>query len=148
MENANNQMNPFYSQDGKTATPYIPYQRNMDWMECNSGSPQRVNIAPNDNSNYVNLLNSISKMESKKISELVIDKKYKVKSFKKVTTQFGQRTIVVLEDESNKSFDVFLPERYNALQANYNVSGISLIYQGLTTTTKGSKYPNIEFCNN
>src|SRR5271156_3130507 len=77
--------------------------------------------------------------KTKKLNELIVDYMYPLKAIKSVTTKFGLRKVVTLEEERSDGLcpeqrscdqliEVFLPPRFN--DTNFNMNYIHyLVYQ-------------------
>ena len=98
---------------------------------------------PTRNHEYVNYLNSVPNRKfnnSKKLKDLVIDRYYPVTAFKTVNGKFGKACVVTLYDERDpwkNKFDVFLPKRYDYIEANANVQNVQMAYKGKEITQYG-----------
>src|SRR5277367_6239558 len=105
-------------------------------------------------------LNSINNTKSqfnitKKLSELTIDYRYPVQTFKTVKTKYGTSKIVTLIDENNnrsfapetesRSIDVFLPNRFNEVEFNDIMYKHYLIYHGKKLMKDGKQFHDVQF---
>lgn len=94
-------------------------------------------------------INKVCRMDdflpTKKISELDVQKDYKVTAFKSVTTKFGLKTMVVIEDE----FTIFLPSRiskaFNDDQEQLKMHEDAAAENRLHLRYLGGKYNQCEF---
>ena len=86
--------------------------------------------------------------KTKKLNELIVDYMYPLKAIKSVTTKYGLRKVVTLEEDQSSSCDqlieVFLPPRFNATMFDMNYIHY-LVYHGKKPMKKGEEFNDIEF---
>ena len=111
-------------------------------------------MASKQNSNKLNVkmskvkkLNEISEKISDtfKLSDLIVNKPYRVIAFKIIKTRNGNTPIVRLEDSIDDIIDVFLPQRFNTIPVDDNVKGVLMVYEGKSVMRNGMEYHKIKF---
>src|SRR5277367_765682 len=95
---------------------------------------------------YLNSINNIKSQfnETKKLTELNIDYRYPVQTFKTVNTKYGTSKIATLIDES-RSIDVFLPNRFNDVIFDEDKYKHYLIYHGKKLMKDGKQFHDVQF---
>src|SRR5271163_852818 len=98
---------------------------------------------------YLKSINNIKSQfnETKKLTELSIDYRYPVQTFKTVKTKYGTSKIVTLIDgnNNNNQIDVFLPNRFNEVEFNEDKYKHYLIYHGKKLMKDGKQFHDVQF---
>ena len=96
---------------------------------------------------YLCSLNNVNNRKfnlTKKLSDLTVNQRYLVVSFKNVPTKYGESLIATIND-NNSVFDVFLPKRYSEVIFNNDYYEHYLIYKGKEMMKNGTEFHNIYF---
>src|SRR5437773_3857992 len=94
----------------------------------------------------VKKLNEISEkiVDTIKLTDLKVDKPYRVFEFKHMKTVHGDTVLATLAEDED-SFEVFLPKRFNSIPDDDNVKGVLMIYEGKGVMKNGFEYHKIRF---
>src|SRR5271163_4804018 len=95
---------------------------------------------------YLNSINNTKSQfnETKKLTELSIDYRYPVQTFKTVKTKYGTSKIVTLIYES-RLIDEFLPNRFNEVEFDEDKYKHYLIYHGKKLMKDGKQFHDVQF---
>ena len=102
-----------------------------------------------------NMLGSGKNLDYRRISELVVGKKYLLAELKRTTTKYGEQAVAVLYDgeserdaegKMNETFNVYLPSRFEKSLHEEDMEELNalpkkwLIYDGTKTGTGGDAF--------